>query len=144
MDDKKSGRNLAVERQKKAAAYGALEFVQPGDVVGVGSGSTVAWFVEALAEIKARIDAAVPSSKATETLLRQKNIPILDLNTSGNLPLYVDGADEIDPHLHCIKGGGGALTREKIIAQASHERAIILSATKGMFCLLYTSDAADE
>lgn len=119
MANTRSAPAFTLEQQKKAAAYSALKFINSGELVGVGSGSTVSYFIEALATIKARIDAAVPSSRATEALLRQYGIRVLDLNAAGNLPLYVDGTDRIDPHLVCIKGGGGALTREKIIAQAS-------------------------
>ena len=118
------------ERQKESAARAALELVRPGDVVGVGTGSTVRYFIEALAAIKSRIDGAVPSSRATEDLLRQHGVRVLDLNATGNLPLYVDGADKVDPHLRCIKGGGGALTREKIIAQASREFVCIADQSK--------------
>ena len=118
------------ERQKEAAARAALELIRPGDAVGVGTGSTVRYFIEALATIKSRIDGAVSSSKASEDLLRQHGIRMLDLNATGNLPLYVDGADQVDPHLRCIKGGGGALTREKIIAQASRQFVCIADQSK--------------
>ena len=106
---------------KKAAAEAALEYVEPGDVVGVGTGSTADFFIAGLAKIKGKIDGAVASSEATAAQLRECGIPMLDLNRAGVLPLYVDGADEATRHLHLIKGGGGALTREKIIAQASEK-----------------------
>ena len=96
----------------------------------MGTGSTTRYFIEALAAVKPRIDAAVPSSEATADLLRQHGIRLLDLNAAGELPLYVDGADAIDPHLRCIKGRGGALTREKIIAQASQHFVCIADQSK--------------
>ena len=104
---------------KKAAALAALDYIQSGDVVGVGTGSTVNYFIDGLASVKGRIDGAVASSVATEERLRALQIPVLPLNQAGELRLYVDGADEATRHLHLIKGGGGALTREKIVAAAS-------------------------
>jgi ribose 5-phosphate isomerase A len=101
---------------KRVAAVAALDYIEPGSIVGVGTGSTVNHFIEALAGIKHKIDGAVSSSEATSARLRQHGIPVLDLNAVDGLPLYVDGADEANRHLHLIKGGGGALTREKIIA----------------------------
>lgn len=104
---------------KKAAALAAIEYVQSGWVVGIGTGSTANHFVDALAKIKGKIDGAVASSNATAERLKKHGIAVLDLNASGDLPLYVDGADEATKHRHLIKGGGGALTREKIVAAAS-------------------------
>lgn len=130
MADTAFQRTEVQERQKEAAAYKALEYINSGDVVGVGTGSTTAYFIEALTSIKTRIDAAVASSEATKTRLLEQGIRVLDLNAAGGLPLYVDGADRIDPHLRCIKGGGGALTREKIIAQASRRFVCIADQSK--------------
>jgi ribose 5-phosphate isomerase A len=103
---------------KKQAALEALEHVE-GGVVGVGTGSTVNHFIDALAAIGERIEGAVSSSEASSARLAGHGIPVLDLNSVGRLELYVDGADEANHHLHLIKGGGGALTREKIVAAAS-------------------------
>lgn len=107
------------EEQKRLAAERALGYVNDGDIVGVGTGSTVRWFIEALGRERHRIAGAVSSSEQSTRLLRERGIEVLDLNAVGPLPLYVDGADECDPHNRLIKGGGAALTREKIIAAAS-------------------------
>jgi len=107
------------DEMKKAVAEAALEFVESGSVIGVGTGSTANHFIDALARIKGRIDGAVASSEATAGRLAAHGIRVLDLNSAGDLPLYVDGADEATRHLHLVKGGGGALTREKIVAAAS-------------------------
>jgi ribose 5-phosphate isomerase A len=103
---------------KKQAALEALAHVE-GGIIGVGTGSTVNCFIDALASIKERIDGAVSSSEASSFRLTAHGIPVLDLNAVGRLDLYVDGADESNHRLQLIKGGGGALTREKIIAAAS-------------------------
>lgn len=116
--------------KKRQAAQAVIEYIRAGDIVGVGSGSTVAHFVSELARIKTRIDGAVASSATTEQQLRQQRIPIYHLNDTGTLPIYVDGTDEADRHLRLIKGGGGALTREKIIAQASNLFVCIADETK--------------
>ncbi|MHB8535608.1 MAG: ribose-5-phosphate isomerase RpiA [Sulfuricaulis sp.] len=110
---------MSPDEKKKAVALAALEYVESGWVIGVGTGSTANHFIDALARIKGKLDGAVASSNATADRLKQAGIPVLDLNASGDLPLYVDGADEATKHLHLIKGGGGALTREKIVAAAS-------------------------
>ena len=115
---------------KRRSAEKAAEFVEDGMVVGVGTGSTVAFFIEALGRMKGRIEGAVSSSEQSTRLLKERGIPVLDLNAAGPLALYVDGADECDPHNRLIKGGGGALTREKIIAQASREFVCIIDAGK--------------
>ena len=104
---------------KRLAAETAIDHVEDGMIVGVGTGSTVAYFIDALARIKHRLDGAVSSSEPSSQRLRDHGIEVLDLNSVGPLKLYVDGADECDPHKRLIKGGGAALTREKIIAQAS-------------------------
>ena len=101
---------------KQQAAKAALDYVTHGAIVGVGTGSTANFFIAELAKIKHKIDGAVASSEKTAALLKQAGIHVFDLNSVHDLPIYVDGADEITQHLHMIKGGGGALTREKIIA----------------------------
>ena len=110
---------MTPDDKKKAVALAALEYVESGWVIGVGTGSTANCFIDALSKIKGKLDGAVPSSNATAERLRKIGIQVLDLNTTGDLPLYVDGTDEATKHLHLIKGGGGALTREKIVAAAS-------------------------
>lgn len=107
------------DEMKKRAAEAALEYVEDDTVIGIGTGSTVHYFIEALSRIKHRIEGTVSSSEATTQHLKSCKIPVLDLNAAGPLPLYVDGADEVNHHLQMIKGGGGALTREKIVAAAS-------------------------
>ncbi len=101
---------------KQAAAEAAIAYVEDGSVVGVGTGSTADFFIAALGKIKHRIDGAVASSEGTAHKLKALGIAVYDLNSVKEMPLYVDGADEITPHLAMIKGGGGALTREKIVA----------------------------
>ena len=118
------------QEKKQRVAKAALEFIDDDMVVGVGTGSTVNCFIEELVQIRHRIDGAVASSVATETLLRQANIPIVDLNGVRELPVYVDGADEATRHLQLIKGGGGALTREKITAAVSDRFICIVDDTK--------------
>ena len=118
------------EAQKKLAAEKALQFVEDNTFVGVGSGSTVAYFIAALGRIKGRIEGAVSSSERSTALLKERGIRVVDLNSTGDLPLYVDGADECDPWNRLIKGGGAALTREKIIAAASKKFVCLIDATK--------------
>lgn len=110
---------MTQDEMKKAAARAALEYIESGTIIGVGTGSTANHFIDALAQIKGKIDGAVASSNATAERLKKHGIPVLDLNATGGLSLYVDGADESTRYLHLIKGGGGALTREKIVAAAS-------------------------
>lgn len=107
------------ETGKKAAAQAALEFIKEDMVIGVGSGSTVHHFIDALASVKARIEGAVSSSVESTNRLKALSIPVLDLNSAGEIQFYFDGADEVNTAHQMIKGGGGALTREKIIATAS-------------------------
>lgn len=114
---------------KKQAAEAALSHVG-GGVIGVGTGSTVNHFIDYLATIKGRIDGAVSSSEASSQRLEQHGIPVLDLNAVGTLSLYVDGADESNQSLQLIKGGGGALTREKIVAAASERFVCIADESK--------------
>jgi len=115
---------------KMQAAQKALSYIEENSIVGVGTGSTVNFFIEQLAAIKHRIDACVASSKATEMNLRKAGIPVIDLNSTSDLPIYIDGADEVNEHRQLIKGGGGALTREKIIASAAREFICIVDETK--------------
>jgi ribose 5-phosphate isomerase A len=115
---------------KRRSGDKAAEYVTDGSVVGVGTGSTVAFFIEALGRMKSRIEGAVSSSEQSTRLLKELGIPVLDLNATGPLDLYVDGADECDRHNRLIKGGGGALTREKIIADASKQFVCIIDASK--------------
>lgn len=118
------------DQLKQQVAEAALKFIDDDMIVGVGTGSTVNFFIDALATIKHRIDGAVASSVATEERLRAHHIPILTLNSVGALPIYIDGADEATKHLHLIKGGGGALTREKIVAAASRKFVCIIDSSK--------------
>lgn len=115
---------------KQRAAEKALEYIDDGMVVGVGTGSTVAYFIDGLARIKDRIAGAVSSSEQSTQRLRAHGIDVLDLNATGQIPLYVDGADECDPRKCLIKGGGAALTREKIIAEASAKFVCIIDPSK--------------
>ncbi len=121
---------MSHDQEKRLAARAALEFVEDGTVVGVGTGSTVGYFIEALAERRNRIDGAVSSSEQSTVLLRERGIAVLDLNSVGPIPLYVDGADECDPRKRLIKGGGGALTREKIVATAARQFVCVIDASK--------------
>lgn len=114
---------------KRAAAHAAIAFVQDG-IVGVGSGSTANYFIDELARIKGRIDGAVASSEASVRRLKEAGIYVHDLNSVGDLPLYVDGADEITEHLTMIKGGGAALTREKIVAAVARKFICIADQSK--------------
>jgi len=121
---------MSQDEGKRRSGEKAAEYVQDGSIVGVGTGSTVAFFIEALGRMKDRIEGAVSSSEQSSRQLASLGIPVLDLNASGPLSLYVDGADECDPRNCLIKGGGGALTREKIIAQASAKFVCIIDAGK--------------
>ncbi|MGH8232635.1 MAG: ribose-5-phosphate isomerase RpiA [Rhodanobacteraceae bacterium] len=125
-----NGKTMDIEAQKRAAGEAAIEFVEDHKVIGVGTGSTVKYFIEALARVKQRIDGAVSSSEQSGALLREHGISVLDLNAAGTIPVYVDGADECDPRRHLIKGGGGALTREKIIAAVAKKFVCIVDAGK--------------
>ncbi len=121
---------MTPEQGKQASAERALEFVQDDSVVGVGTGSTVAYFIQGLGRMKDRIQGAVSSSEQSTKLLKELGITVFDLNATGPLELYVDGADECDPHNRLIKGGGAALTREKIIAAASRQFVCIVDPSK--------------
>jgi ribose 5-phosphate isomerase A len=121
---------MTPDEMKKAAAEAALDYVKSGMVVGIGTGSTANHFIDALARVKGRVEGTVASSNASAERLKKHGIPVLDLNTSGDLALYVDGADESTRHRHLIKGGGGALTREKIVAAASKQFVCIADDSK--------------
>ena len=115
---------------KRLAGEKAIDYVQDGMIVGVGTGSTVAFFIDALGRIRDRIAGAVSSSEQSSARLKALGIEVLDANAAGPLQLYVDGADECDPHKRLIKGGGAALTREKIIAEASKTFVCIVDPSK--------------
>ncbi len=121
---------MSQDDKKREVAKAAIAYIEDDTIVGVGTGSTVNFFIEELAKIKGRIDGAVSSSDASEKLLRQHNIPVLALNSVIEIPVYVDGADEATKHRHLIKGGGGALTREKIVAAASKQFVCIIDDSK--------------
>lgn len=120
----------AVDDLKRAAAEAAIAHVPEGGIVGVGTGTTANFFIEALGKIKHRIDGAVASSEASAERLRAVGIQVLDLNSVDALRVYVDGADEITRHLHMVKGGGGALTREKIVAEVASTFICVADETK--------------
>jgi ribose 5-phosphate isomerase A len=121
---------MSQEELKKRVAAEALKHVVEDRVVGVGSGSTVNFFIDALAAIKGRIEGAVAASEASAQRLKRHGIRVLDLNSVSELPVYVDGADEVTEHLQMIKGGGGALTREKIVAAVAAKFVCICDASK--------------
>lgn len=115
---------------KQAAAKAAIAYVPDDTIIGVGTGSTVNFFIAELARIASRVKGAVSSSEASSKLLREARIDVMELNDAGTLSVYVDGADEITPHLAMIKGGGAALTREKIVAAASEKFVCIADQSK--------------
>ena len=121
---------MTQDEMKKAAAAAAIEYVESGMIVGIGTGSTANHFIDLLADIKGKIDGTVASSEASADRLRGHGIPVMNLNEAGQLSLYVDCADESNKHLHLIKGGGGALTREKIVAAASEKFVCIADESK--------------
>jgi len=121
---------LSQDQQKRRVAEAALDFIESGEILGVGTGSTVNFFIDALAKIKGKIEGVVSSSDASTERLQAIGLEVLDLNRTGDLSLYVDGADEATKNLHLIKGGGGALTREKIVASASRRFVCIVDESK--------------
>lgn len=121
---------MTQDEAKKAAAEAAIKYVVPGQPLGVGTGSTVNFFIDALAKLRHDIPGAVSSSNASTERLKKIGIEVLDLNSTGPLSVYVDGADEADANLHLIKGGGAALTREKIVAAASDKFVCIADESK--------------
>jgi len=122
--------SMSQDDMKRAVAQAAIEHVPNDCIVGVGTGSTANYFIDELAKIKGRIQGAVASSEASAKRLQGHGIEVISLNDAGTLPVYVDGADEITKHLHMIKGGGGALTREKIVAAASKKFVCVCDASK--------------
>lgn len=121
---------MTQDELKKAVGWAALKYVQPGTIIGVGTGSTAAHFIDALGTIKQQIEGAVSSSEASSAKLKSLGIPLLDLNSIDSLDIYVDGADEINSHMQMIKGGGAALTREKIISAVARRFICIADASK--------------
>ncbi|MEZ9198269.1 MULTISPECIES: ribose-5-phosphate isomerase RpiA [unclassified Shewanella] len=121
---------MTQDEMKKAAGWAALQYVEKDSIVGVGTGSTVNHFIDALATMKADIDGAVSSSEASTEKMKALGIPVYDLNSVDELSVYVDGADEINGHMDMIKGGGAALTREKIVAAVADKFICIVDNTK--------------
>jgi ribose 5-phosphate isomerase A len=121
--------DLTQDQLKKQVADAAIEYVKSG-IIGVGTGSTANYFIDALAKIKHKIEGAVASSEATAERLQSHGIQVFDLNTINGMDIYVDGADEITEHMHMLKGGGGALTREKIVAANAKNFICICDETK--------------
>ena len=126
----KGNASMNQDELKRQAAEKALEFLPDSGILGIGTGSTVNHFIDLLAPIKGRFDGAVSSSEASSKRLEAIGMRVLDLNSAGELEVYIDGADESNHQLHLIKGGGGALTREKIIAAASKKFVCIADASK--------------
>ena len=118
------------DEQKREVAQTAIQHIPIGSIVGVGTGSTANYFIDELAKIKHKIDGAVASSDDTAQRLKNHHIEVLDLNSVSDIPVYVDGADEITEHLHMIKGGGGALTREKIVAATAKKFVCVADQSK--------------
>lgn len=118
------------DQAKRAAAQAAYAFVREGDYLGVGTGSTVNHFIDVLAERQPKLEGCVSSSEATTARLKHAGFDVVDLNSAGELGVYIDGADEANEHLELIKGGGGALTREKIIAGASRNFVCMVDESK--------------
>lgn len=121
---------MTQDELKKAVGWAALDYVRPGTIVGVGTGSTAAHFIDALGSMKDQIEGAVSSSDASTAKLKSLGIPVFDCNEVDVLDVYVDGADEINGHMQMIKGGGAALTREKIVAAIARQFVCIVDATK--------------
>ncbi len=121
---------MTQDELKQLVAQAAIEYVVPGTIIGVGTGSTANFFIDELAKIKGRIEGTVASSIASAERLKGHGIPVYDLNAVDDISVYVDGADEANRHLHLIKGGGGALTREKIVAAASKKFVCIADESK--------------
>ena len=121
---------MTQDQLKQAVAKAAIQYVPDNSLVGIGTGSTVNFFIAELAKIKHRVEGAVSSSEASAKLLRAAGIPVLDLNNVYELAVYIDGADEVTEHRAMIKGGGAALTREKIVAAASKKFICIADASK--------------
>ncbi|NJO15874.1 MAG: ribose-5-phosphate isomerase RpiA [Thioploca sp.] len=121
---------MTPDEKKQQVARAALEYVVPGTIIGIGTGSTANYFVDALAHIKNKIEGTVASSNATAERLKSYGIPVFELNSVDEISVYIDGADESNRYLHLIKGGGGALTREKIVAAVSNRFVCIADDSK--------------
>ena len=121
---------MTQDELKKAVGWAALKYVKPGTIVGVGTGSTAAHFIDALGTMKGQIEGAVSSSDASTEKLKSLGITVFDLNEVDSLDIYVDGADEINGHMQMIKGGGAALTREKIVAAVAKKFICIVDSSK--------------
>lgn len=121
---------MTQDELKQAVARAAIDYVVDGEIIGVGTGSTANFFIDELGKIRDRIRGAVASSEATAVRLKSHGIPVFDLNDISSMPVYVDGADEINPQGAMIKGGGGALTREKIVASVAHKFVCIADGSK--------------
>jgi ribose 5-phosphate isomerase A len=121
---------MTQDELKQAVAHAAIRYVVDGEIVGVGTGSTANFFIDALGEIRHRIKGAVASSEATAARLAARGVPVFDLNEIDQIPVYIDGADEIDHSGAMIKGGGGALTREKIVASVAEKFICIADQSK--------------
>jgi ribose 5-phosphate isomerase A len=121
---------MEASEKKRNAARAALEFITPGTVLGVGTGSTVNFLIDMLPDIRDRIDSVVSSSRASKALLEDRGFEVQTLNETGDIDIYIDGADECNKHLQLIKGGGGALTREKVLAAAARRFVCIVDDTK--------------
>ncbi len=127
--------NSSQDILKRAAAQAALQWIEPGMILGVGTGSTVNHLIDLIGEQGLKLGAAVSSSEASSKRLRALGVPLLDANAVDRLPLYIDGADEVDPGCCLIKGGGGALTREKILADLADRFVCIVDEAKCVACL---------
>ncbi len=127
--------NSSQDILKRAAAQAALQWIEPGIILGVGTGSTVNHLIDLIGEQGLKLEAAVSSSEASSKRLRALGVPLLDANAVDRLPLYIDGADEVDPGCCLIKGGGGALTREKILADLADRFVCIVDEAKCVACL---------
>lgn len=121
---------MTQDEMKLQVAQAAIKYVVPGTIIGVGTGSTANFFIDELAKIKGSIEGAVASSEATAARLKSHGIPVLDLNSVDEMSVYIDGADETDHNLHLIKGGGGALTREKIVLAVAKQFVCIADQSK--------------
>ncbi|HGF6561269.1 ribose-5-phosphate isomerase RpiA [Providencia sp. PROV188] len=121
---------MTQDELKKAVGWAALEYVRPGTIVGVGTGSTASHFIDALATMKGQIEGAVSSSEASTQKLKSLGIPVFDCNSVDSLDVYVDGADEVDGNMNMIKGGGAALTREKIVSAIAKTFVCIVDQSK--------------
>ena len=121
---------MSVDDKKRSAAEASLAFIEPGTTLGVGTGSTVKYLIDLLPDVRDRIDRIVSSSKATTELLEARGFDVETLNQVGDIDLYIDGADEVTKRLHLIKGGGGALTREKVLAGAARRFVCIVDDSK--------------